>query len=138
MKLISMIDFVLEQLSIKQSSSEFKEAVKNYANFLKQPLHLGMFVPCDEDGNVLEEPRTNTIQDANFDIEEVEQYQKAKERVLFEGFEYGEELECVVFKSTDKSEIIIDPAQDFEYLIEDLGFENLILSETATNQILKQ
>lgn len=30
--------------------------IERYAKFLKQPIELWMFVPCDEDGNVLEEP----------------------------------------------------------------------------------
>ncbi len=52
----------------------------SYAHFLSQKLELWMFVPCDEDGNVIEykepyEDGTNI------------KYQQAKERVLFEGFE---------------------------------------------------
>lgn len=67
--------------------------VINYANFLKQPLELWMFVPCDKDGNVLEEPihifsdypqkeKSKMYQSNILTIE----YQKAKNRVLFEGF----------------------------------------------------
>jgi len=47
--LISMTDFVL-------SKKYTATGHENYANFLKQPLELWMFIPCDEDGNVLEEP----------------------------------------------------------------------------------
>ena len=96
MKLISMTDFVLsqEQPTYLQSE-EFEEAyykLHNYANFLKQPLTLGMFVPCDENGNVLEEP--NRICNMNWGVKKLEdwslnyyEYQQAKERILFEGFE---------------------------------------------------
>lgn len=60
MKLISCTNFVLEQ---KQKMKEPEDGfniekynfiinVCNYANFLKQPLTLGMFVPCDKKGNV--------------------------------------------------------------------------------------
>ena len=63
MKLISMTDFVLEQSELKTKNTELElgllksvQLIYNYANYLKQPLTLGMFVPCDEDGNVLEEP----------------------------------------------------------------------------------
>lgn len=86
-KLISMTDFVLEQTKINQfrDDCEFAYPVRKYANFLKQPLELWMFVPCDENGNVLEEP------DANYYMmvteNEVLKYQQAKERCLFEGFE---------------------------------------------------
>jgi hypothetical protein len=57
MKLISMTDFVLEQKSNLDfnPSNKWKDCL-NYANFLNQPLKLEMIVPCDEDGNVLEEP----------------------------------------------------------------------------------
>ncbi|MCP4053731.1 MAG: hypothetical protein GY739_11830, partial [Mesoflavibacter sp.] len=44
---------------IKEASLHNTEQLRNiinYANFLKQPLKLGMFIPCDEDGNVLERP----------------------------------------------------------------------------------
>jgi hypothetical protein len=78
--LITMTDYVLEEnkdLSLKNS---FRQCI-NYAIFLKQPLKLGMFVPCDEDGNVLITPTEfNPIYWS-------EQYKKAKENVLFEGFE---------------------------------------------------
>ena len=40
MKLISMTDFVLYK---KESHTQ----IMKYAKFLKQPLTLGMFVPCD-------------------------------------------------------------------------------------------
>ena len=52
MKLISMTDFVLEVS--KQTTNEGNSLVrnfnkiKNYAQFLKQPLKLEMFVPCDD------------------------------------------------------------------------------------------
>ena len=56
MKLISMTSFVLNQ---KQSESFNEktfineslislEKIRNYANFLKQHLNIGMFVTCDE------------------------------------------------------------------------------------------
>jgi hypothetical protein len=48
MKLISMTDFVLDQNKKFKSDrfyqGQFKDNVVNYANFLKQPLKLEMFV----------------------------------------------------------------------------------------------
>ena len=110
-RLISMTDFVLEQ---KQSES-FNEStfintelislekIRNYAKFLKQPLKLEMFVPCDEDGNVLEKPE-NYIEgydDAYND--EIYNYLRAKEKVLFKGFKingnyiyYGHFMVCLI------------------------------------------
>src|SRR5690606_1777432 len=103
MKLISMTDFVL--LISKQTTNEGNllvrnfNKIKNYANFLKQPLKLEMFVPCDEDGSILEHPiYTTNHSDECYckgceeetkrcsDLQD--QYQKAKEKVFFEGFVY--------------------------------------------------
>ena len=55
---------------------------------LKQLLELWMFVPCDEDGNVLEHPNYIKGQrTAQFYNDKMDLYQQAKERCLFEGFE---------------------------------------------------
>ena len=81
MKLINMTDFVL----VKNKFNLFKyskQQVISYAKFLKRPLELGMFVPVDESGNVMEEP-VETIGGVELYSEK---YQKAKEKVLFEGF----------------------------------------------------
>lgn len=97
-KLIPLSDFVVEQLEIQQSTSEFKEVVRNYTHFLKQPLTLGMFVPCYQDGSVLKEPKaedyfntkipTNdlTKEDAdglNRHYADLVMFENAKEKVLF-------------------------------------------------------
>jgi len=88
MKLISMTDFVLQQdiTDIKQ-----RDSIVKYANFLNQPLKLEMFVPCDDEENVLEEPnRWNDYLefpesfDGNKEWDELYDYQQAKEKVLFE------------------------------------------------------
>ena len=97
-KLISMTDFVLEQIQnskyeeFHQVNETFVNKVCAYANFLKQPLELWMFVPCDEDGNVLEEPQLKTIRNSfdeiveDYDYDECEVYRQAKDKVLFVGF----------------------------------------------------
>ncbi len=108
MKLISMTDFVLYQNENFKSDrfyqGQFKDNVVNYANFLKQPLKLEMFVPCDEDGYILTYPDffDGSYDDNGFgDVDtyqykkDSKEYQQAKEKVLFEGFELKEELEFV-------------------------------------------
>ena len=127
MKLISISDFVLkvDKETNDETSSimySFNHLVK-YANFLKQPLTLGMFVPCDDDGNVLEEPTSteknefggsfSTIEEQAELCCEIEQFRAAKDRVLFEGFE-DEEL--------DDIKIMFDEAYSLElnYIVEDL------------------
>lgn len=97
MKLISMVDFVLERkevwrnISMKSLSSELScrsthsEECEKYANFLKQPLELGMFVPY-VDGRIVEKPTfyTEEYEYKPYDGHHYK-YQRAKERVLFVG-----------------------------------------------------
>jgi hypothetical protein len=60
--LIPMTDYVLEKANdpmIIASDVQHQIVVEyyslvDYASFLKQPLKLEMFIPCDDDGNVLE------------------------------------------------------------------------------------
>ena len=86
---MSMVDFVLE--NEKQpyvEGTKYKDLV-NYAKFLKQYLSLGMFVPCDDEGNVLEEPKDYEQRLPNMMTEyndEIYRYKQAKDKVLFEGF----------------------------------------------------
>lgn len=86
-KLINMTDFVLWQHAESSNQNEFEDNCYNYAKFLKKPLELGMFVPIDEDGNVLEFPKVCICTDS---CSFCKKYQKAKEKVLFEGFEFFE------------------------------------------------
>lgn len=94
--LISMTDFVLETTKENVNGS-YEERLKdtarrfiniiNYANFLKQPLELGMFVPCDENGNLFSEFQLEIL-NSNDEVYELRKaFQQAKERCLFEGFE---------------------------------------------------
>ena len=93
-----MTDFVIEKYETTLNPTLFEEIVYNYANFLKQPLTLGMFVPCDDDGNVLEIPKfyyteENIKKLKGVEVEialakkkEVANYKIAKEKVLFNSF----------------------------------------------------
>lgn len=90
MKLISMTDFVLTG---KYTATD----TMNYAQFLKTTLNLGMFVPCDENNNVLEKPiipwQDNIEHEGlhNMYKSKLKKYQQAQYRVLFEdvyGIEY--------------------------------------------------
>lgn len=76
-----MTDFVLNQdiTDIKQ-----RDSIVKCANFLKQPLKLEMFFPCDEDGNILNNPFASD-KDAGSEKEFKQiQYNNSKEKVLFE------------------------------------------------------
>lgn len=96
-KLIPMTAFVIEYYSNEgYADLQILSLMKNYANFLKQPLMLGMFVPVDSNGNVLKEPKNyiswkslkhndGTRGDVS-GFEEYDEYQKAEQDCLFEGF----------------------------------------------------
>lgn len=139
MKLISMTDFVLEQKKNsfygQIESSEILQRIENYAEFLKHPLTLGMFLPVDKNGNILKEPKTIVFQDANFDIDEVNIYQEAKEKVLFKY--------CTVKEIKDKYtsyHVVYYKSHQIwvswtNRNIEDMIKNNLELTESALKQI---
>ena len=106
MKLISMADFVLalgetstfdtDRLDWYNMEIDILYKIRSYAEFLKQPLTLGMFVPCDLAGNVLEAPNGGM---RDQDDRHHKLYSEAKYRVLFEGFGVctrSEGLDCIV------------------------------------------
>ena len=130
MKLISISDLVLEHFELLENIPTQEEAirhintVKRYAEFLKQSLKLEMFVPCDEDGNIMEEPKKTNYQvdvntkcsgwkylyDSNDKLigyyddrkwkEDFVKFKQAKEKVLFKGFKIDKNGYC---KSLNKS-----------------------------------
>ena len=70
------------------------DAYDRYINLLKQPINLGQFVPCDEDGKPMEKPE-DYIPDYDPEI----QYQQAESRVIFKGFEVDSiEQEAIYLK----------------------------------------
>lgn len=100
MELISMTNFVKkmnnsESKGINALIVEYGKIV-DYAKFLQQPLKLGMFVPCDENGIFLEKPtnydewlsQSNRGFDHDYEALVQKKYKKAKEKVLFENLSY--------------------------------------------------
>lgn len=137
MKLISMTDFVIkvEEDANFYCETQYNKIVK-YARFLKQSLTLGMFVPCDDQGNVLKEPEgwrsgECDIKDCDYPCK-CEQYKKEKGKVLFKGFELFEDSKGKYLKSSyDAFEIgYLDRAPNVEYAA--IGYE---LTESAIKQI---
>ncbi|MDM1073668.1 hypothetical protein HX001_14355 [Empedobacter brevis] len=155
MKLTSMTDFVLEQEKLNQkNTSRLACLCANYAQFLKQPLTLGKFVPCDEEGNVWKFPPTQEEWEwCEKDSTEAEQsfkqkefyYQQAKERVLFEGFEIKvsnitNNLQNDFLIISETNEIIGHENKDQWFFnpykkVEDLINYDLTLTQTAIKQI---
>lgn len=141
MKLISMVDFVLTRDMARSNSENALCEIENYANFLKQPLTLGMFVPCDEEGNFLELIEYENWEGYNEDYNlYIIEYEKAIERVLFKDFcknlfndvryNYSGKIKWV---SSDEYKIHFDFYDNVEKLFLD-GYE-LELNENALKQI---
>ena len=97
----SMTDFITWVDEKRNGNGGHYDIIIRYKNFLKQPLKLEMFVPCDENGNVLDDKGEcscagntewchgcNSWHYHNDTFTESDAYLKAKERVLFKGFEY--------------------------------------------------
>ncbi len=104
-QLISMTSYVLKMHENWNNNntqymnlSAFHSFCLCYSRFLKTPLELGQFVPCDEDGTVRSEPNKDHIYYriakgiAKKYFKDCEKYQQAKERVIFEGFERMDEV----------------------------------------------
>ena len=149
--LIPMVDFVnqIDEIEPKDYDQFFDSwrmkqlrIIENYAKFLKQPLKLEMFVPCDDDGNVLAEPKKpHTFASENSDEyikkwkSEIEIYNKAKEKVLFEGFKLYKDYECAKYEDVYVDEEVCDGKFTIEELIKDVGETKIKLSQTALNAI---
>jgi hypothetical protein len=94
-----MTSFVIDYYSHEgYADLQSLQLMKNYANFLKQPLSLKMFVPTDSNGELLKEPEDyliwkeakSKIRKDTFSDEQTEKfklYEKARKKLFFEGFE---------------------------------------------------
>lgn len=88
-----MTDFVLRETNSPTTLAESFQRCVTYANFLKQPLKLEMFVSVDEVGNLLEEPLQEHYTDCTEEqnakdwLYNLEKYKQAKEKVLFKGID---------------------------------------------------
>lgn len=79
-KLISMEDYVLEQSDL-WSCEQRLHRLEQYAQLLKSKPTLSMFIPCDDDGNVLVKPKHNEQDTWLWTA-----YQTALDKVIFDGW----------------------------------------------------
>ena len=128
--LISNKDF--GKLLKDKSDADYRRLRENFDAFLDKQLKLGFFVPCDENDVPLEKPKLSNIQDAHFDIDEMEEFHEAKQRVLFEGF-----IKEGDFINNHELNINIWIYDLHKMNIENLISSNLQLTEPAINQIYK-
>ena len=137
-----MTDFVLEQVRKMEDKETTYLKIFNYAKFLKQPLKLEMFVPCDNQGNILKEPKKDNfltqsgLYQTDYHTESLKQYEQAKEKVLFEGFTYNSEDELIEKIETDGTIWSIDIDDIVKYTIEDMVQCDLQLTQNAIKQFM--
>lgn len=138
-KLISMVDFIFLQRQ-REDTDNIRRfwSCERYAKFLKQPLELWMFVPCDEDGSVLEEKHDcdcagNSEYCSGCKFVDTK-YQRAKERCLFAG--------CIAELNRSNNYYVIKHNDDLIWIswnkskaIESLIIQELELTPTAQKQI---
>lgn len=135
--LIPMTDFVnnVGNMENYPSHENALSWIYNYSIFLKQPLKLEMFVPCDEIIEVMnyEEIKQSVIEGTD----SWDAYEKAKEKVLFEGFELKE-----IGSICAPNKLVIGEFDEFEksvkfyYTMEKLAeYKAFQLSQTALNVI---
>lgn len=145
MKLISMTDFVMQQnmhYANKYIAIEKLQLnILNYAMFLKQPLTLGMFVPCDLDRNVLEEDIQTEVEwyltaeeKQDYDLKR-DIYQEAKDSVLFEGFVIDGQNAFTATVGNGRMNYDLKQVEAYALTIENLVNDNLELTPTAQKQI---
>ena len=144
--LMPMIDFVIYQYEkilneeINHLDYAFNTCI--YARFLKKHLKLGYFIPCDENDVALEEPKHYDLwkkhgsftQYGESIVSECSKFHEAKQRVLFEGFEYEYENEWINYNGFSRffiSELQNGKIEDLHELIT----EKTKLTETAKKEI---
>ena len=156
-KLQSMTDFIeskkpnLQYLG-KSSVSEIQNHINEtytlffkYCNFLKQPLQLGFFVPCDENGNVLEPLKGCCLgldcgcmgMPVNVgSTEEMNEVLEAESKVLFKGFEIRDKGNFYFVERKESTLFRRVLNKNTKSTIEDLLiWGNVELAETAIKQI---
>lgn len=135
-----MTDFVLEQNKNYKNSTRCirikeSELYVNYAKFLKQPLTLEMFVPCDEEGNVLQEPKPKYFDSPQFYESELQIYHEAKEKVLFADVKIKHRENYFILEDEDGTWLRVIN-KNTSLTVEDLlKMSTISLTESALKQI---
>ena len=138
--LISMRKFILanraseEELGYVENIERIYKDNLSYARFLTTQLSIGIFIPTDKEGNVLEKPKDRCLDYDNITTDEFiliqEQYEEALEKVLFHGVEM-KGLEHIKFGSYE-----IDICNGFRlYLITGEALEDYIVVKQEMHTI---
>ncbi|MEE6130244.1 hypothetical protein V2E39_22790 [Chryseobacterium arthrosphaerae] len=142
MKLLPMTEFVLLQkekrAEQKITLNDYIRSIENYADFLRQPITLGMFVPVDHYGKVLKNPHA-IDEDAGTEKEELQiEFNHALEKILFEGFKIAWDGEVIINICLDDLNLAFDKTtlkSGMNYTIEHLCQYRLQFTTSALKQI---
>lgn len=147
-KLIPMTTFVVEQPTTYEWGAiipqyRLYQNILKYAQFLKQPLALWMFIPCDSNGKLydmleVEKWKEHSHYSTHYK-EELEFFEQAKSRVLFEGFEielsksrigfYLPEYNCIDYSIVQNN--FSSPSKWLTTIEDLIIYSGLTLTETA-------
>ena len=142
-RLITMVDYI-EHLQNGDATIDIQNRIKTnnlndigaekywlsikYKDFLKQPLKLGYFIPCDLEGNIIEQPTCLKLNNCGCGEEQVldcrdwkKEYREAQERVLFKN---------INLEGLDMLKHHISQKRTIEYMVQ----FNLELTENAKKQ----
>lgn len=98
-KLIPANEFLMQFKGCADYANAFHICVR-YAHFLSQPLSKGFFIPCDENDNVLEEPKEYSewykwgsfTKAGEAIVDKCKKYHAGKSKILFKGFEIEDNI----------------------------------------------
>lgn len=124
----------------------YQKVRDNHDLFITKSLNLGMFVPCDENGNVLEDNKdmAKSIIDGDNSKEwalNKIKYEKAEVKVLFKGFELENKSKFTTWVEKKGIDIVftnrgkVNLNDNDVVIIEDLVKYNLELTDNAIKQI---
>lgn len=135
-KLISLVEYCQEVskefIAPKKpfDKNEWFGKILNYSDFLKQPLTLGMFVPCFTDGTVFSKFQLEILDSEDLVTELREAYKQAKERVLFKDCGIMDDW----FIQFHDGYLFCNIHNIVNYTMEDLAQYNLELSQSVIKQ----
>ena len=102
-------------------------AIRDYTLFITQPFTLSMFIPTDDKGNVLKEPKHYKVEYENKDyVKKHYEYQKALDNVIFKGWELFAKQDANVLTNKNNDILILDNYDTIEDLLSKAEFTDKI------------
>lgn len=152
MKLIKMTDYISQKRDImdremsNQDRLTILESILHYSNFLKTPLNLGMFIPCDEKFNILKQPNhyrryvskdylTENPKMSEKWVEKCEEYKKAESKILFKDFYLFIDKEDNFEKYVANEGFVLSIESLYTMKVEDIADNNIELTRFCINAI---